>query len=354
MTEPFGPGPTLADQMRRHAGDSQHLYGHLMRQMANDWETGGGPVQEICAGWEDSPPGWVIQLRLLAGLFRIVLTGRAPVLEPFYPCLGGTADPGQAWPAVREVLSANVNELRDALTISPQTNEVGRANALLVGIFLAVAHTERPKIRLFEPGSSAGLNLLVDRFHFVNPAWAYGPKDSPVTLAGGVVGEVRPVSFDILERRGCDVSPVDVTTEDGRLRLRSFVWPFHVERHERLAGALSLAQEAPATVDQASAAAWLEERLAAETHGDVLTVVWQSVTRQYWPADEVEHVDDVVRKASERFPVAHVSMEYPNTGSPARAELTIACSGGAGDNRFEYQRVGSVGDHGFPVTIGST
>ena len=350
MTEPFGPGPTLADRMRRHAGDSQHLYGQLMRSMADDWERG-GPVQEICAGWEDAPPGWVIQLRLLAGLFRVVLTGRAPELEPFYPCLGGTADPGKAWPAVREVLRTHIDELHDSLNIAPQTNEVGRANALIVGIFRVAEQTQRSKIRLLEPGSSAGLNLLVDRFRFVNPTWAYGPSDSPVTLAGGVVGEVRPVSFDIVSRRGCDVSPVDVSTEEGRRRLRSFVWPFHVERHERLTGALALAQASPPEVDQGSAAAWLEARLAEAPPDDVVTVVWQSITRQYWPADEVERVDELIRHAAERSSVAHVSMEYPDVVSPAGAELTIACSGVAADDRFDYQRVGSVGDHGFPVTV---
>lgn len=335
--------------MRQHAGDSQHLYGYLMRAMADDLEAG-GPVEEICTGWEDAPPGWVVQLRLLAGLFRIVLTGRATELEPFYPCLGGTADPATAWPLVREVLANHVEELHEALKIAPQTNEVGRANALIVGIFLAAERTRRSKVRLLEPGSSAGLNLLVDEFRFVNPAWAYGPTASPVSLIGGVLGDVRPVAFDIVERRGCDVSPVDVSTEEGRLRLRSFVWPFHVERYERLSGALLLAQQAPPPVDQASAAAWLADRLGEDTPDDVVTIVWQSVTRQYWPAEEVDHVDALVRKASERSPLAHISMEHPH-GFAAGAELTIACSGGAGDDRFDYERVGTVGDHGFPVTI---
>ena len=37
-------GATLADRMRQHAGDSDHLYGHLTRSMADDWEAG-GPVR---------------------------------------------------------------------------------------------------------------------------------------------------------------------------------------------------------------------------------------------------------------------------------------------------------------------
>jgi len=348
VTEPSSLGPTLADRMRRHAGDSQHLYGHLMREMADDLERG-GPVREICAGWEDAPKGWAIQLRILAGLFRLVLTGRAPEIVAYYPCLGGSADPAAAWPAVRKVLSAHVGELQASLEIAPQTNEVGRSNALIVGLFRAAERTGRARIRLLEPGSSAGLNLLVDEFRFVNPGWAYGPVESPVRLAGGVVGPVVPRPLEIVDRRGCDLAPVDVTTEEGRLRLRSFVWPFHVERHDRLSGALDVAQRKAPTVDKASAAEWLETQLAEEMPNDVLTVVWQSITSQYWPADEIERADRAISRAAERSLIAHVSMEYPTGAELEGAVLTIACSGSGSD--FEYDRIGTVGDHGSPVTI---
>src|SRR3954447_9687252 len=96
----FDGGATVAERMRAHAGDRDHLYAHLMRAMADDWEARGS-VRDICQGWEDAPVGAVIQLRLLAGLFRIVLTDRARQLVPYYPCLGGTAPPDQAWPVVK-------------------------------------------------------------------------------------------------------------------------------------------------------------------------------------------------------------------------------------------------------------
>ena len=76
-TAPWDGGETLADRSRAHAGDSQHLYGYAMRGLAADWEAG-GPTRLICRGYEDAPRGAVIQLRLLAGVFRLVLTGQAP------------------------------------------------------------------------------------------------------------------------------------------------------------------------------------------------------------------------------------------------------------------------------------
>ncbi len=345
----FDTGLTLADRMRRHAGDDTHLYAHLMRAMATDWEEG-GPVRAICVGWEDAPHGSVVQLRLLAGLFRIVLTGRAVPLEPFYPCLGGQVDPTRAWPAVRRVLSANVEELREALAIAPQTNEVGRSNALLAGILAAITRSGLRRVRLLEPGASAGLNLLVDRFRFVNAGWAYGPEDSPVLLADGVRGVVQPVDFDVVERRGCDLAPVGTSSADGQLRLRSFVWPFHVERHARLSAALRVAADEPPVVDVAAAGEWLERELVGECSGDVLTVVWQSITRLYWPADETARVAAAISEAATRRPIAHVCMEYDSAGPDAGPSLTLTWSRGNGAPPT-VERLGTVGDHGFPVTL---
>jgi hypothetical protein len=336
--------------MRRHAGDHQHLYGHLMRAMADDWEQD-GPTRSIYAGWEDAPVGAVVQLRLLAGLFRIVLSGRAPELEPFYPCLGGTADPADVWPIVRAVLAGHVDELRDALMIAPQTNEVGRANALLVGLFAAVARTGCSKVRLLEPGASAGLNLLVDRFRFVNRGWAFGPSDSPVRMVDGILGEVEPVTFEIVERHGCDPAPLDVTSSEDRFRLRSFVWPFQLERHERLVAALELAAAHPPQVERAAAGEWLEARLAEPPPDDVVTVVWHSITRQYWPAGDVRRGAAAIRAAARLGAVAHVSMEYPDGELERGARLTLEWSAGPADPRMHGERLGSVADHGLPVRI---
>lgn len=354
MTVSFDTGRTLADRMRSHAGDRTHLYGHLMREMADDWERS-GPVRAICSGWEDAPSGSVLQLRLLGGLFRIVLTGRAPRLVPFYPCLGGTSDPAEAWPEVRRVLADHVDELQEALTIAPQTNEAGRSNALLAGIFTAVARTGRSRVRLLEPGASAGLNLLVDHFRFVNQTWAFGPVTSPVVLADGIEGAVQPggfeTGFEIVERRGCDLEPVDVTTAEGRLRLRSFVWPFQIERHHRLSAALDVAQRTPPVVDRRPAGEWLEEMLVPGGANATLTVVWQSITRLYWPEAETKRVQRVVAQAAERMPLAHVTMEYDD-GQQRGAVLNVAWSTGRGE-KLVVERLGTVGDHGFPVLLGS-
>ncbi|MGL5927633.1 MAG: DUF2332 family protein, partial [Dermatophilaceae bacterium] len=80
-------------------------------------------------------------------------------------------------------------------------------------------------------------------------------------------------------------------------------------------------------VDRASAAEWLAQRLAEPVDDGVLTVVWQSVTRLYWPPEEIAAVAAVVEEARARGsrvsgqrPVVHLALEHPwaSGGTPGR------------------------------------
>ena len=339
---------TLAQRFRRHADaldSSAPLYTAFLRGMADDWEAGGA-VRDVCAGWEHAPPGAVVQLRLLGGLHRLVLTGRAPQLLPFYRNLGGTRPPDSAWSAAREVVAEHVDELRAALDIAPQTNEVGRAAALVVAMFDAATRTGLHRVRLLEVGASAGLNLLVDQFRITGQGWEWGPQSSPVVLEGFVRGVPRAVPIEIVARRGCDLAPIDPTSPDGRLRLRSFVWPDHVDRHARLDGALLIAERKPAVVDQAGAGEWLRVRLTESVAPDVLTVVWHSVVWQYLSDGERQMAEEVIARAGPR--VVHAAME-PDPQRPLRLpELTVTTSR---DGRPERRLLAEVGYHGDPVRL---
>lgn len=350
----FDVGRTLGERFRSHAQAlassraASPLYAELMRRMADDWD-GGGVVRGICRGWEHAPPGSVVQLRLLGGLHRIVLRGEAPELAAHYPTAGGRLPADGAWAAARPVLVAHADELARSLETAPQTNEPGRSAALLAGILHVVRRTGLHRVRLLEVGASGGLNLLVDRFRFTGPGWSCGPVDSPLTLDDAVRGPVRaPLpDWSVQERRGCDLEPVDVSDPAGRLRLQSFVWPDHLARFERLCAALEVAAVAPPLVDRAPAGVWLAERLARPVEPGVLTVVWQSITRMYWPADEVAAVDDVLSEAATRLPLARVAMEYGQDA--AGAELTVQVS--TSDGWTSAQRLARVADHGVPVTL---
>ena len=346
----FDSGPTLADRFRTWAGTSERVYPYAVRAMADDWEAA-GPVRAVCAGYEHSPNGAAIQLRLLAGVFRLVLTGRADALRPFYACLGGTAEPAGIWPVLWAVITEHVDELHEALRIAPQTNEVGRSAALLVGLYDLVAASGRTRIRLLEVGASAGLNLLVDRFRFTGDDWSAGPEDSPLRLEQAVRGHLRPLDFLVTERRGCDLHPIDPATAAGRLMLSSFVWPDDVHRFDRLEAALAVVDRFGAPpVDQLGAADWLRVQLDRADEEGVLSVVWNSITQQYWPSEEVAAVADLLAVRGATAPLAQVSLEFRHDADPGPPEIRTRLWTGAASPRERL--LGHAHHHGLPVELG--
>jgi hypothetical protein len=289
---------SFAQQAAACAALGSPLYAALLERIARDVEEG-GPCAGAIAGYERVTRDDALPLRLLGGVHALVLTGQAPELAAHYPSAGGAFDPRRpaaAWPAFRDAVAGHPEWLRVWLARPPQTNEVGRASLLLAGLLYAVPTAQLP-VRLFELGSSAGLNLRAEQFRYVAGDFAWGPEDSPVRLADTWSGEVpgwlragaaRHPALRIVERHGCDPDPIDPLSADGSLALRAYLWPDQPERRARLDGALRVAAKVPATVEAAGAA----EFLAGVTlEPGTLTVVWHSIMRQYVAADEWRGVE---------------------------------------------------------------
>jgi hypothetical protein len=318
--------------------------------MADDWEAG-GPIRLICRGYEKAPRGAAIHLRLLAGVFRLVLAGRAPELARFYPCLGGSVPASQAWPVMRNVIGAHVEEMHAALAVPPQTNEVGRSAALLAGLFDLVAASGVRRIRLLELGASAGLNLLLDFYGFRGKSWHFGTMDSKVQFLDPIEGPLRAERFMIMNRAGCDLHPVDATTAEGRVLLTSFVWPFDLHRHERLSSALSVAAMHPVRVDKAAASSWLPK--APVTNCDGLPVVWHSITQMYWPTEEVMAVESILTNCGAQHRLGEVSLEFDLRDPPGfKPELRTRLWNPDSGPPVRERLIGTAHDHGIPVTLG--
>ena len=121
------------------------------------------------------------------------------------------------------VLAGQRADVRVWLGRPPQTNEVGRAAALLGGLRHIVARARLP-VRLIEIGASAGLNLRADRFYIPGEAGRFGDPSSPVVLAGGWRGQPPPTAaIEVIERTGGDDAPIDPATPTGRLTLAAYV-----------------------------------------------------------------------------------------------------------------------------------
>jgi hypothetical protein len=291
------------------------FYAALLESAAADLKSE-GPVGEILAGFEDEPEWSALALRFMAAVHRLVLQDRLPQLAPHYPSVGGDGDAAIAWPLFRDALTEHGTEIRRLIGRGCQTNEVGRSAALLGG-FLEIAHRTRLPLRILEIGASAGLNLRWDRYRYESGETGWGEEHSPVRFIHFF--DVPPPfdrSADVLDRKGCDLAPIDPTSDEGALSLRSFIWADQLGRLSRLDGAIEIAKQMPVKVERVDAATFLERELDAP-RPEVATVVYHSVFIQYL-TDQMRRritaaIDHAVSLATRDAPVYHLSME-PDAG----------------------------------------
>lgn len=320
---------------------SELYAGLLERAVADVGEQ--GPTWEILRGHEEDPRFSVLGLRLLGGVNRMVLTEREPDLAEAYRAGSAAA----AWDCFHDVLRRNATELRELLDLPVQTNEVGRCAALIFGFGTVAAATGLP-LRLLEVGASAGLNLRWDRFRYEADGFAWGPEDSPVKLELQLEGTSPPVlpdEIEIASRQGCDASPIDPTTPEGRLTLLTYIWPDQLDRITRMRGALEVAAGDPVGLDREPAGAWAQRMLSESAPGQA-TVIYHSIVSQYLSDEERARLFETIRAAGERAtaeaPLAWLRMEPADD----RANLDLTLWPGGND-----RRLARVGYHGTPVEL---
>ncbi len=324
------------------------MYGELLDRVADDLDAG-GPTVAVLRGHEHDPGPSGLALRLMGSVHRLVLERRAGALAAFYPSVGGTWHV-DGWPVFRQLLADEPDAVRSWLDRAPQTNEVGRAAALAAGLLDLGTRFPLP-VRLAEIGSSGGLNLLVDRFRYVDRHGSVGPEDSPVVLDPAWDGGPLPsrVLPEVVERWGSDPRPVDVRSTEGRLALTAYVWPDQVHRLERLRGAFALAEQVPYVVRRQAAADFVDELTVRPGH---LTVLWHSVMWQYVAAPQQARVTarlaELGRTATADAPLVHLYAEPTRRRPGEEHRFWVWAQGWPGPG--EPVVLGRMAAHGLPVT----
>lgn len=332
------------------------FYASLLERLAEDVAAGGvGSV--VIAGHEDDPGPSALALRLMAAVHRMVLSGQAPALAAHYPSVGGDGDEAAAWPAFREVLEGHVARVRAGLATPPQTNEVGRSAALFGGLLQVLGAAEQPAlpVRLMEIGSSAGLNLLADRFAYRTADGRQWGRDDATDVVLDPAWETWPPGIppavEVVERTGCDLSPIDPRAEDGALALLSCVWPDQTHRLDRLRGALSLARSHPVALARQGGGDFIDGLELRDGHH---TVVWHSVMWQYVPAEEQERIlarlAELGASATAERTLTHLAFEPRRLEPGAPHRFVVAARTWPGGDE---QLLGEAPPHGVPVGWGA-
>ena len=269
-------------------------------------------------------------LRIAGGIHDLFRRGVEPGLSEVYN--GNISDQGVINSLIEEIVVRHDAELLPWLDGPPQTNEAGRS-ASFVGALHWLASRVVPNYELNEIGSSAGMNLLINRYRYDLGGVVRGPGDSSVTIRPSWIGPPPPDhSFDIASVRGCDIQPIDVNDDFSANRLMAYIWPEMPERFSRMAAGIQMIRSKHVNLIRADAADFVEECLAAPQNVGTTRVLMHSIVWQYLPDETQKRIRtamiDAGSEATAANPLAWISLE--TNRATFRHELNVRYWPGGG------------------------
>lgn len=252
-----------------------------------------------------------LPLRLAGGLHWLFLSGMDDALAPVYA--GAISDQAQVDAIVAGLAQRHDDLLLGWLDGPPQTNEAGRSAGVMAAL-LWLAGRLGPQFDMLEIGASAGINTMMDRYHYDLGGVSAGPADSPMRIAPEWRGPPPPTAeVAITGLRGCDVAPIDITDPVQALRLKAYIWADATERMQRMEAAIALASERRPDLVAMDAGAFVAEQLARPQADGVTRVLFHTVMWQYLPqatrAGIIAAMEQAGEAATPERPLAWISVE---------------------------------------------
>jgi hypothetical protein len=270
----------------------------------------GGAVLVRVRAWSGPPLADALPLRLAGGLHALHLAHEEPMLASLYAGRRGDDVAG----LLAEVLERHEAFLLPWLDGPPQTNEAGRSWAFAAAMLWLADQGLPNRFAMHELGSSAGINVMMDRYAYNLGGARCGSQNPVIGLQPEWRGPPPPAgSWEIVSARGCDLAPVDLTDPAQAMRLKAYVWPEATERFSRMGMAIEAARKAPPTIAKMAAGEFVEEILDATADEGVTRLIVHSVMWQYLTARERGRITALIERAgsraSEDAPLAWVALE---------------------------------------------
>ena len=263
-----------------------------------------------------------------AAVHFLLLTGEHYQLSAFYPSLNKTTrNYDYIYPYFRSFVLERELEIRDIIgTRSVQTNEVARCAILVPAFELVYRQSGKKPLALIEIGSSAGLTLLWDRYHYrYEETLQCGPRNSPVQIECELHGTTKPPipnNFpEIAWRHGIDLNPIDLHDPENVLWLRALVWPEHEKRDKQLERAIEVARDNPPEIVRGDALEVLPNLIRKVGEGPELCV-YHSFTLSLATKAHREGLESILAQASEGRNVSWISFEWAKDAETPLLELT--------------------------------
>jgi hypothetical protein len=222
-----------------------------------------------------------------------------PALTPLYPP-GPPPSREAFWRGAQGAIADHDPWLTRFLYSAPQTNEVARSPALLPG-YLEISRRAGLPLSIREIGASAGLNLSFDRYFYNYGAFTWGSDSSPVKMQCQWRGDAAAPSGALLvvDRRGCDINPIDAGDAAARARMLAYIWPDQTDRLARAEAALAVAAKENIRVEAIDAAEFAARELRAGAPGHTL-VLAHTIFWQYLPAPTKAAIRAAIAEAAAR------------------------------------------------------
>lgn len=266
------------------------------------------------ADWTGAPLADALPLRAAGGIHALHLSGTADELAPIYADSEDINDAAIVAGAVHRHEAA----LLPWLDGPPQTNEAGRSSNFIAAMLWLADRGLPPLFDCLEIGSSAGINLMIDRYHYELAGVHVGPRPGAMAFTPEWHGNHPPqhaIAFAGL--KGCDVAPVDLTDPAQALRLKAYIWPEHHIRFARMAAAIAAATEERPQLVHANAADFIEAELMRPQAEGTTRVLMHSIVWQYVPADQQARITAAMEAAGARAtadrPLAWIALEANRT-----------------------------------------
>ena len=269
-----------------------------------------GKLLDAVRSWPGAPLADALPLRLAGGIHALRLKGAEPQLESIYTDQSGVDDVAIVAAAIRH----HEAELLPWLDGPPQTNEAGRSANFIAAMLWLAEQGLPPRFQCLEIGSSAGINLMLARYHYELAGVQVGPEPGAMRFEPKWKGNPPPRhAIEIASTKGCDVAPVDLTDPAQALRLKAYIWPEHTVRFERMAAAVLEAGKSPPDLVKMNAADFVEAELAKPQDAGTTRVLMHSIVWQYVPEDQQARVTAAMEAAGARAtaarPLAWISLE---------------------------------------------
>ncbi|MFM5884657.1 MAG: DUF2332 domain-containing protein [Novosphingobium sp.] len=269
-----------------------------------------GALFDTLRTWPGAPLADAVPLRIAGGIHALHLRGGEPELARIYAGEAGIDDAA----ILAELVSRREVALLPWLNGPPQTNEAGRSANFIAAMLWLADKGLPPRFQCLEIGSSAGINLMLDRYHYDLGGVQVGPQPGAMRFKPEWEGDAPPAhAIEIVWARGCDIAPVDLTDPAQALRLKAYIWPEHTVRFERMEAAVAEAvRQAPDLVAM-NAADFVEAELARPQEAGTTRLLMHSIVWQYVPEDQQDRVTAAMeaagRRATAERPLAWVSLE---------------------------------------------